>query len=1140
VSDKTEEDESTARKLLDYYARCYKDSIGLQSKKLTPLLGDSEVRLLAVLSERYFKEQPISLSISEPSRLIDLYKSGYSQLANGWLKSYQANKKDYDLVFVANFYIRSHDDSSGNQDVLYRPEYVYSLNDIGNNVSTPDTQYSARYSKIGEFDMSDQQKANNCFQLKPVRIQSREKYHQYFIDVDRHKHELVESFELEFLKKIESRKRGLKLSGLALPEHVYPSSTNNESVSCTDRFQTHLARIDAYTKAMELFLIRMEEHGKELAEPGEKPGPKYGRGRRRKNIAIQLTVLARHLKRLENIKYRQEKEFDTLEYVVSDVAMILLVPKAWGERLDYGNLLSVIDRTDGRYQRSNSYFSLISKCSDWCGRYNRREKISHKLTPSQNGILSKCISNEINVIQGAPGTGKTHLVCELVRHLSSDVRRVLVTSRNSHALKVIEKKLLNNSGIDPSVIFTAYDQESSKKRISDFDYSGGINNSVGELSDVVDVNEDISRNGSDLEKELNRGALKTLDTRNSIINKLRRALVVTSSKRKKTINKLLKNYGDYSNKSEKIYQDEVNRKLLSSQRKFFDEYGESWNEFVELIQSMSIYDAGKAYNSVGYGFHLSGAFSIVIAPFKMLPHLSHRDFDTTIIDEAGQCNIAESLPALLQAEQLYVIGDANQLNEVSFISKRQEAHHAERLGLSEDIAVKFRDNSILDFVTHYLSESRPDCVHTLTEQFRSPPSIIRFNIENYYQREHQYYTGLNTRYDDQSLSWVYVEGLRVNGRNEVEAKATLALVRKLIDSQAMLPSSNKQSIGVISFFRGQAEYLQKKILAELSLDEIIDHNIKIGTPFSFQGDEKDHIYISCAIDKNSHAATWNYLNNPNVFNVTTSRAKVTQTVVYSISTESMPKGSLIREYYKYYSESLAIEDPLFSTPTWHRELLQCFVDAGFQYSSCVSIGNCTLNTVMHYKGNSVAIDFIGFSPQMSDHLSVDTYRLFHAMNIPLVPIMSTDWLHRREGVIQDVIEWSEISDATSLYLEPNVGHSLFETTGWKKWLSFKSHHSVDEELHRIIESIDTAIRRLLERSVDDKIKQEIVRTVINVIASLNKNADTFILLYSQLFDENSQPVDSDYWLRLRRPIFERFCAYQDQLVQLSIPSASVG
>ena len=59
----------------------------------------------------------------------------------------------------------------------------------------------------------------------------------------------------------------------------------------------------------------------------------------------------------------------------------------------------------------------------------------------QKEIAKRISENYGVVVQGAPGTGKSHTIANLISHLLAHGKRVLVTSQTDRALKVLTDKI---------------------------------------------------------------------------------------------------------------------------------------------------------------------------------------------------------------------------------------------------------------------------------------------------------------------------------------------------------------------------------------------------------------------------------------------------------------------------------------------------------------------------------------------------------------------------------------------------------------------------------------------------------------------------------------------------------------------------
>ena len=69
------------------------------------------------------------------------------------------------------------------------------------------------------------------------------------------------------------------------------------------------------------------------------------------------------------------------------------------------------------------------------------------LTQSQRDILLD--QTPLQLVKGAPGTGKTHTMAAKAVHAMAQGQSVLIACRTDHALEVVENKLVDEFGVDP-------------------------------------------------------------------------------------------------------------------------------------------------------------------------------------------------------------------------------------------------------------------------------------------------------------------------------------------------------------------------------------------------------------------------------------------------------------------------------------------------------------------------------------------------------------------------------------------------------------------------------------------------------------------------------------------------------------------
>lgn len=273
-------------------------------------------------------------------------------------------------------------------------------------------------------------------------------------------------------------------------------------------------------------------------------------------------------------------------------------------------------------------------------------------------------------------------------------------------------------------------------------------------------------------------------------------------------------------------------------------------------------------------------------------------FDLVIFDEASQCDLASAIPALYRANRVLVVGDPKQLNHVVFLGKQAEYSAFAKNGVTADIQANYR------FSTHSLFDVAENLVpqenyFMLDEHFRSDPHIIGFSNKMFYEdgiriMTHKPKLGLTEQ--EMPIQVEYIKGKRTDGAvNPKEIEAIFHHVKQLI---AQSSEEKPTTIGILSPFRDQVNAITKALPAYLSLTEVERHKVVIGTAHSLQGDEKDVVMLSLSLDPDFHHGTLNFLEKPNVFNVSITRAKKKLIVVSSVKPEDLPNG-LLKEFLEH-------------------------------------------------------------------------------------------------------------------------------------------------------------------------------------------------------------------------------------------------
>ncbi|MEO8166128.1 MAG: AAA domain-containing protein, partial [Betaproteobacteria bacterium] len=405
---------------------------------------------------------------------------------------------------------------------------------------------------------------------------------------------------------------------------------------------------------------------------------------------------------------------------------------------------------------------------------------------------------------------------------------------------------------------------------------------------------------------------------------------------------------------------------------------------------------------------LFGAFPIwltAIPEVSGIIPLQTELFDVAIIDEATQCDLASCLPILQRAKRAVVVGDPQQLRHISFVSNERLRRLGEDFGLSESQQQQFhcRDKSILDLLNESIMSQ--DHVHFLNEHFRSLPQIIRFSNEQFYGDSLSVMRLSPETEAARCVIPVFVpDGHKSGGANEVEATAVVEALVQLVDSQAALSPQACQSIGVLSPFRDQVDLIAKQLEQRLPLAAFEHHQLRVGTAHAFQGDERDVMLLSLAIDADSHSASLRFLERPNLLNVAITRARHLQYVFHSIPLAQLPIDSLLRRYLDLISRPPTPRDSQSHViaDRFMHEVRSALSDRNFQTWPEYELAGQHIDLVVGRAGKTLGIDLIGYPGQYGRVLDLERYRILQRAGFPLFPLPYSRWLQDREGCLRAI------------------------------------------------------------------------------------------------------------------------------------------
>lgn len=255
-------------------------------------------------------------------------------------------------------------------------------------------------------------------------------------------------------------------------------------------------------------------------------------------------------------------------------------------------------------------------------------------------------------------------------------------------------------------------------------------------------------------------------------------------------------------------------------------------------------------------------------------------FDLVIIDEASQCDIASVLPMLYRAKRAIIIGDPKQLSHISSISRSQDLSLLQKHNV--DLIWSYSASSLYTMASS-LSESNQ--IIQLRDHHRSFADIIEFSNSEFYEGKLRVATNYDNLKCPENISagirWIDVVGKTVRpstggAYNDTEVSAIIEEIKRLV-----IDSAYKGTVGVVTPFKTQAERIQSAIEKDASLkNALLKNDFLVDTVHKFQGDERDLMFFSPVISKDTGQGALTFLKNTgNLFNVAITRARSVLVVV---------------------------------------------------------------------------------------------------------------------------------------------------------------------------------------------------------------------------------------------------------------------
>lgn len=231
-------------------------------------------------------------------------------------------------------------------------------------------------------------------------------------------------------------------------------------------------------------------------------------------------------------------------------------------------------------------------------------------------------------------------------------------------------------------------------------------------------------------------------------------------------------------------------------------------------------------------------------------------FETLVIDEAGQCDMATSLVPISKCKNMVLIGDTNQLKPIIVFEERINDELMRKYNICP--VYNYYENSILSLYRSIDSISRNIL---LSYHYRCGRQIIDYS-------NMRFYAGKLNLSEIKNVGKVSL--LTVNNLNTAKKNTQLEEAEAIVK---YIEENKLSDVFIITPFRNQEEVINEYLKMAKEKGEV-DSSVSCGTIHKVQGQENKTIIISTSISKTTSPRTYDWIkNNSQLLNVGATRAR---------------------------------------------------------------------------------------------------------------------------------------------------------------------------------------------------------------------------------------------------------------------------
>lgn len=384
-------------------------------------------------------------------------------------------------------------------------------------------------------------------------------------------------------------------------------------------------------------------------------------------------------------------------------------------------------------------------------------------------------------------------------------------------------------------------------------------------------------------------------------------------------------------------------------------------------------------------------------------------FDLVIVDEASQSDLW-ALPAILRGKKILVVGDDKQVSpDAGFIASQRIQELKDRFLADQPYGTEMTpEKSLYDLAARVFAAEQV----MLREHFRCVPPIIAYSNRVFYKGGIQpIRIPKASERIDPPLVDIYVQGGLRDRRdcNEYEALAIAEEIGAILKEEHFAG----RSIGVVSLLgMEQAKFIDSMVRKRFDAAELLRRKFQCGDARTFQGGERNIMFLSLVVDPNNCRAVSGNLFDQR-FNVAASRAQDRMYLVRSVKVSDLSDKDLRLTLLSHFEKPLVTDQEEAESlidrceSGFEREVFSELVSRGYRVIPQVRTGAYRIDMVVEDDGDTrLAIECDGDEFHGPDRWQKDKSRqsVLERAGWIFWRCFASTWCLRRDEVLAELLE----------------------------------------------------------------------------------------------------------------------------------------